>query len=58
MLNISQHFFGRNGVFGWSCKTSTLQTNCFVIENIETQLIPHIALFHAIKESRTTEIGL
>ena len=33
-------------VLGWGCKTSTLQTN-------ETQLIRHIALFHAIKENRT-----
>jgi len=38
---------------GWGCKTSSLQTNCFVIDNIETQLIRHIALFHAIKENRT-----
>jgi len=35
------------------CKTSSLQTNCFVIDNIETQLICHIALFHAVKENRT-----
>jgi len=33
-------------VLGWGCKTSSLQTN-------ETQLIRHIALFHAIKENRT-----
>ena len=30
-----------------------LANNCFVIDNIETQLIRHIALFHAIKEDRT-----
>jgi len=29
---------------GWGCKTSSLQTNCFVIDNTETQLIRHIAL--------------
>ena len=34
-----------------ACK---LPTNCFVIDNIETQLIRHIALFHAIKENRTS----
>jgi len=34
---------------GWGCKTSSLQTNCFVIDNIETQLIRHIALFRAIE---------
>jgi len=38
---------------GWRCKTSSLQINCFVIDNIETELIRHIALFHAIKENRT-----
>jgi len=38
---------------GWGCKTSSLQTNCFVTDNTETQLIRHIALFHAIKENRT-----
>jgi len=54
MLNISKYFLGRNGVvLGWGCKASSLQTNCFVIDNIETQLIRHIALFHAIKENRT-----
>jgi len=54
MLNISKHFWGRNGiVLGWGCKTSSLQTNCFVIDEIETQLIPHLALFHAIKENKT-----
>jgi len=40
-------------VLGWGCKTSSLQTNCLVIDTIETQLIRHIALFHAIKENRT-----
>jgi len=30
-----------------------LQTNCFVIDNTETQLIRRIALFHEIKENRT-----
>jgi len=40
-------------VLGWGCKTSSLQTNCFVIDNIETQLTRHIALFHAIKENRS-----
>jgi len=40
-------------VLGWGCKTSHLETNCFVIDNIETQLIRNIALFHAIKEDRT-----
>jgi len=40
-------------VLGWGCKTSSLQTNCFVVDNIEMQLICHIALFHAIKENRT-----
>jgi len=54
MLNVSKHFFGRNGVvLSWGCKTSSLQTSCFVIDNIETQIICHIALFHAIKENRT-----
>jgi len=38
---------------GWGCKTSSLQTNCFVIDGIETQLIRHIDFFHAIKENRT-----
>jgi len=38
---------------GWGCKTSSLQTNCFVTDNIETQLIRHTALFHAVKENRT-----
>jgi len=38
---------------GWGCETTSLQTNCFAIGNIETQLIRHIALFHAIKENRT-----
>jgi len=46
--------FGDCGtVLGWGCKTSSLQTNCFVIDNIETQNIRHIALFDAIKENRT-----
>jgi len=40
-------------VLGWGCKTSSLRTRCFVIDNIEAQLIRHIALFHAIKENRT-----
>jgi len=40
-------------VLGWGCKTSSLQTNCFVTDNFETQLIRHIGLFHAIKENRT-----
>jgi len=43
-------------VLGWGCETSSLQSNCFVIDNIQTQLtqlIRHIALFHAIKEDRT-----
>ena len=43
----------RTVVLGWGCKTASLQTKCFVIDNIETQLIRHIALFHAIKEYRT-----
>ena len=30
----------------------SLQSNCFVIDNTETQLISDIALFHAIKENR------
>jgi len=38
---------------GWGCKTSSLQTNCFVMDNIEAQLIGHIALFQAIKGNRT-----
>jgi len=37
---------------GWGCKSSSLQTNCFVINNTETQLIRHIALFHTIKENK------
>jgi len=37
----------------WDCKTSSLQTNCFVIDNIETQLIRRVALYHAIKENIT-----
>jgi len=46
MLNISKYFFGTNGVvLGWGCKTSSLQTNCFVMDNIETQVIRHIELF-------------
>jgi len=54
MLNISKHFLGRNGVeLGWGCKNSGLRTNCFVIDSIETQLIRHMGLFHAIKENRT-----
>jgi len=49
-----QTFLGRNGiVLGWGCKTSSLQTNCFVIDNIEMQLIRHIGLFHAITENTT-----
>jgi len=40
-------------VIGWGLKTSSLRTKCFVIDNIETQLIRHIALFHALKENRT-----
>jgi len=40
-------------ILGWGCKASTLQTNCFVIDNIETKLIHHITPFHAIKENRT-----
>ena len=40
-------------VLGWGCKTSSLQTNCFDIDNIETELMRHIALFHAIKENRS-----
>ena len=30
-----------------------LARNCFVIDNTETQLISHIALFHAIKKDGT-----
>ena len=37
---------------GWGCETSSLQTNYFVINNTETQLIRHIALFRAIKENK------
>ena len=37
---------------GWGRKTFSLQINGFVIDNIEMQLIRHIALFHAIKENR------
>ena len=40
-------------VLGWGCKTSSFQTNCIVIDNIETQLVRHMALSHAIKENRT-----
>jgi len=40
-------------VVGWNCKTSSLQTNCFAIDNIETRLIRHIDHFHTIKENRT-----
>ena len=43
----------RESTVSWGCKTSSLQTNCFVIDSTETQLIHHIALFHAIKEYRT-----
>jgi len=54
MLNISKYFWARNGVvLGWGCKISSLQTDCFVTDNIETQLIRHIGLFHAIKKNRT-----
>ena len=41
------------GLLGWGCKTSSLQTNCFVTDNTETQLLRHIPLVHAIKENRT-----
>jgi len=37
---------------GGGCKTSSLQINCFVMDKIETQLIRHIAFFHAIKENK------
>jgi len=34
--------FGQcRSLLGWGCKTSSLQTNCFVIDSIETQLIRH-----------------
>jgi len=40
-------------VLGWGWKTFSMHTNYFVTDNIETQLIRHIARFHAIKENRT-----